>query len=428
MADESTYFGEAVIWQEDRKSLSAEQVTIASGEDLTSRNILGKISFTVPTTGTADGGNTGNGTVTSVTGDKGTQVGAYTITCSEAKENGGVFVIRDPYGNVIDTVELTEGAVTVPTTGTADGGNTGNGTVTSVTGDAGTQVGSYVIECTVAASGGGTFTVTDPNGNIIDTVEITPGAFTVPTTGTADGGNTGNGTVTSVADGGSVKVGTYTFVCVAAATNGGTFELENPDGDTIAVEAITGGAGGTATFATSELDATVTDGGTDFAVGDKFTVAVTQADGGTATIANNELNATITDGSTDFAEGDFFTVAVTQADGGTATIANNELNGTITDGATDFVQGDFFTVTVAAGSGKCVELDTTATDGSQNFYGILVDDTDASSADVEATAIVRDALIIADNLDWPTGISAANKAIALAEMKDMGILERTEVS
>src|SRR5690606_33552966 len=47
---------------------------------------------------------------------------------------------------------------------------------------------------------------------------------------TADGGNTGDGLVSaivvSVPD---VVVGEYTLTCIEEATNGGTFELRNPD-------------------------------------------------------------------------------------------------------------------------------------------------------------------------------------------------------
>ncbi len=320
---EGTYFGEGVIWIQGEKNFSVEEMTILSGEDLDTLNIIGRIENAVPTTGTITG--TGDGTFTSVTGGKGVKVGAYLLTCVEAFAGGGLFELTDPFGDLVERSKITAGALTVPTTGTADGGNTGNGTVTSVTGDAATVPGTYNIECVETVTNGGVFIVRVPNGDVIDRVEITAGA------------------------------------------------------------------------------------------------------GGTATVANNQINATITDGSTDFAESDFFTITVIQANGGTGTLANNEVSGTITDGATDFIVGDYFTITVAAGSLKGVELDTTATDGSQVAYGILINTTDASLADTQSAVVVRDALIIADSLDWPAGISAGNKAIALTELKAKNIIERTEV-
>ncbi len=423
LTSEGTYFGEGVIWIDPTKNFSVEEMTILSGEDLDTLNIIGKIENAVPTTGTITG--TGDGTFTSVTGGKGTKVGAYLLTCVEAFQGGGIFELTDPFGDLVERSKVTAGALTVPATGTADGGNTGNGTVTVVTGDTGSVIGSYLVTCVEALAGGGVFHVTAPNGDLIERVKITAGALTVPSTGTGTG--TGNGTMTSVTGDAATVPGTYRVECVETVTNGGVFIVRAPNGDVFDRVEITAGAGGTATIANNQINATLTDGSTDFVEGDYFTLAVTQADSGTGTVANNQLNATITDGSTDFAESDFFTIAITQADGGTGTLANNEVSGTITDGATDFIVGDYFTITVAAGSLKGVELDTTATDGSQKAYGILINTTDASAADTPAAVVVRDALIIADSLDWPSGISGANKAIALTELAAKNIIERTEV-
>lgn len=93
---------------------------------------------------------------------------------------------------------------------------------------------------------------------------------------TKSGGNTGNGTfvldpTTPVLSG--AKAGVYTLRCTAAATNGGTFRLEDPDGDFISEVTITGGAGGTAAV-NEQIKGTLTDGGTDFAVGDGFDITV----------------------------------------------------------------------------------------------------------------------------------------------------------
>ncbi len=101
---------------------------------------------------------------------------------------------------------------------------------------------------------------------------------TLPTTGTADGGNTGDGTVTDVAQsatGAPAKVGTYTVECIVAAANSGTFKIVDPDGVTIGEVTIPAGAGNDVTFTGGGITLKITDGTTDFVVGDKFTIAVT---------------------------------------------------------------------------------------------------------------------------------------------------------
>jgi hypothetical protein len=101
----------------------------------------------------------------------------------------------------------------------------------------------------------------------------------VPATGTADGDNTGDGTVTVVTGGVDTKVGVYTIECIEAITNGGVFKVVNPNGETILENVIIeAGAGGDVAFTSDELNGTITDGGTDFALGDKFTVTVPAGD------------------------------------------------------------------------------------------------------------------------------------------------------
>lgn len=105
---------------------------------------------------------------------------------------------------------------------------------------------------------------------------------------------------------------------------------------------------------------------------------------------------------------------------------NEQLNFTLNDGAEDFNVGDKFTVAVAAGSGKVKEITFSAVDGSQNAYGMVIDDYDASSADLEGVAIVRDALVVEANLVWPTGATTDQKAAAMAQLKLLGIVARTD--
>lgn len=98
----------------------------------------------------------------------------------------------------------------------------------------------------------------------------------------ADGGNTGDGTVTlaTVAAGQVVPiVGAYNFECIEAITNGGVFKLVDPNGAVVdGYVLLTAGAGATTVVESAGLTFTVTDGATDFIVGDKFSLTVA-ADG-----------------------------------------------------------------------------------------------------------------------------------------------------
>jgi hypothetical protein len=95
------------------------------------------------------------------------------------------------------------------------------------------------------------------------------------------GGNTGTGTFVIDATTpvlARAKTGVYTLRCVAAAVNGGTFRLDDPDGFVLGDIVIAGGAGGTATE-NEHIKGVLTDGGTDFVVGDGFDVTVVATPG-----------------------------------------------------------------------------------------------------------------------------------------------------
>lgn len=112
---------------------------------------------------------------------------------------------------------------------------------------------------------------------------------------------------------------------------------------------------------------------------------------------------------------------------GVATVAVEFVGGgltfTIAD-ATDFVSGDSFTVTVAAGSGKYVAYNQDGVDGSELAAGILYDNVNATSADVEAVAYVRDCEVNGSELTWPADIETAEKAAAVVQLAALGIIVR----
>jgi len=89
-----------LVWEQE-KYFSREDVTITSGESLSVGEVVGKIAYSVETTGTA-GSNTGNGTMGSVTGGASTKIGVYTMTCTAEASNAGTFSVIDPEGIALD--------------------------------------------------------------------------------------------------------------------------------------------------------------------------------------------------------------------------------------------------------------------------------------------------------------------------------------
>lgn len=107
--------------------------------------------------------------------------------------------------------------------------------------------------------------------------QVTEGAVT---SGAKGGGNTGTGTC--VVDGttprlANAKVGVYKLVCTVAGTNSATFRLYGPAGDVLKDYSFNGSG---ASFTTDDqIKVAVTDGGTDFIVGDEFDITVAAGSG-----------------------------------------------------------------------------------------------------------------------------------------------------
>ena len=259
-------------------------------------------------------------------------------------------------------------------------------------------------------------------------------AGTVPTTGTADGGNTGNGTMTSVTGGKNVKVGTYTITCVAAATNAGAFAVKDPDGEGLpsAVVAVA--------YTSGQINFTINDGATDFVVGDVFTIAVPAG-----TNKCRAINFSGVDGSgvaygigyaayDASASGDR---TVSYTSGGTYEIMPGD---TIT-GATSTNTARVVSLTLATGTwaggdaagvltldtrNGALQAENLNVGGNSNVATIGADSVAVAAADIGGVAIVRDAEIVTTYLEWPSGATAAQKAAALVELANKGIIARTE--
>ena len=179
----------------------------------------------VPNTGSA-GSNTGTGTLINVRGGREVKVGTYTATCSEALTNSGKFDVTNPDGATIGSLWVSKYL------------GTGNGTITQKVAGKNKKPGLYLVTCTVALANGGTFTVTDPDGNIIGTIVLT-----------VDGAH------------GSVPTYFYSDDISFKMTVGATDYIV---GDKFSID----------TLASDEITFDMTDG-TDFIVGDSFTIAVT---------------------------------------------------------------------------------------------------------------------------------------------------------
>ena len=112
---------------------------------------------------------------------------------------------------------------------------------------------------------------------------------------------------------------------------------------------------------------------------------------------------------------------------------NDQINFTVNDGSPDYAVGDTFTIAIAAGTGyvKIIAIGAlTSVLGDQDAYGVLTAAVDATGGNVKGVAIVRVARIVSANLVWPTGSplpSAAEKAVALAQLATKEIIEVSEV-
>lgn len=107
---------------------------------------------------------------------------------------------------------------------------------------------------------------------------------------------------------------------------------------------------------------------------------------------------------------------------------NKDVKFVIADGATDFVAGDAFTINVVREYGSDEEVkafDPNAADGSQvaaaiNFAPVVTD----AVTRKKATFVTRNAEVRASDLTWPVGITAAQQAAAIEQLRGAGIILR----
>lgn len=96
---ETQHNGEFIVTEADG-TLSRDSVTVLAGQNLQAGHVLGKVTVGAAT-GAAAAGNTGNGTIGSVSAGTTAKPGAYNVTCIEPATGGGIFVVEDPNGVTI---------------------------------------------------------------------------------------------------------------------------------------------------------------------------------------------------------------------------------------------------------------------------------------------------------------------------------------
>jgi hypothetical protein len=76
-------------------------------------------------------------------------------------------------------------------------------------------------------------------------------------------------------------------------------------------------------------------------------------------------------------------------------------------------------------TGNIKAFDPSSTDGSQFAAGVLMQDVDAQLVDIsDALIIARHAIVSDHALVFPAEIAAAEKAVAIQQLKNLGILVR----
>lgn len=170
-------------------------------------------------------------------------------------------------------------------------------------------------------------------------------------------------------------------------------------------------------------------------------VDITQSFSGTGngilTPSNPAVNSKVLDGTykirciTAAANGGTFQVE--RPDGteiGIATVGvafNKEVKFTIADGATDFVVGDEFALNVAANDNdfEIVQYNPAGTDGSEIPWGYSPYGTAADAAKrIPLAILVRNCELNGNCIEWPSGITAAQKADAIQALAKTNVIVR----
>lgn len=95
---EGTYTPDALI--ADGKNVRGKVVTLLSGQSVVRGEVLGSVAIGSATSAAKSGGNTGNGTMGTITVGA-AQAGVYQLRITKAATNAGDFQVTDPAGDVV---------------------------------------------------------------------------------------------------------------------------------------------------------------------------------------------------------------------------------------------------------------------------------------------------------------------------------------
>jgi hypothetical protein len=253
-------------------SLARDAITLASGQDLGSGAVLGRITKALAAAPIPAISGTGTGLMSALTFGPDIQTGNYVIELTETSATAA-FTVTCPDGTLLH-----------------------NGAV-------GTAYTSRHLSFLI--SNGGTMTDGDTY-----TVAVTAGGTPVVI------GGTGDGTMSAISLGPDAMNGGYRVICRAVQTHGGDFDVIAPDGRSIGRFIMGTTTGAAASFTSRHINFTLTDA-TDFIVGNYFNVIVAAGSGKfkafapTATDGTQEAAGILWE-ATDATDGDLSAVAVTR--------------------------------------------------------------------------------------------------------------------
>lgn len=97
----------------------------------------------------------------------------------------------------------------------------------------------------------------------------------------------------------------------------------------------------------------------------------------------------------------------------------------IADGSGNFVAGDAFTILVGLESGADTQVKAIPNDGTIAATGFMVwPVTTGGAATAKGVKLARNAEYRLSDIQWPSGISTANKAKAIEELRGKGLIAR----
>lgn len=275
--------------------------------------------------------------------------------------------------------------------------------------------GALSREKVTIASGAGSLV----SGSVLGRITKRQAAAPIPTIV-----GTGTGLMSALTFGPDVQVGSYVITLLATSSTA-AFSVVAPDGT-----ALPNGAVGTA-YSSNHLSFLISNGGT-MTTGDAYTVVVTAA--GTPVLVGTGTGVVSGVSLGRFAQRGTYTVRllatsataafeVTAPDGKALKQGNvataytsNHVNFTLANGGT-MTAGDYFNIIVAGYTApECTLWDPTAVNGANEFFGILTDAVDATSAAKLATTISRLAEVVPAKLAWKSTVTAAQKTAAYRDM------------